>query len=105
MDDMLRVLQKFLPSDGLTSVHLVETSEALRATQSKKLGCFQDSTGGRNSATLPDGKVRVEWHDSLSEIERSEDVYTMLVAHEFFDALPVHVVQVCYQPSSTFAQA
>ncbi|KAH6913130.1 S-adenosyl-L-methionine-dependent methyltransferase [Coprinopsis sp. MPI-PUGE-AT-0042] len=93
MDDMLRVLRKFLPPDTLASVHLVETSKALRGVQSSKLGCEPAGGGEESYSTLPGGKVRVEWHDSLTEIERREDVYTMLVAHEFFDALPVHVVQ------------
>jgi NADH dehydrogenase [ubiquinone] 1 alpha subcomplex assembly factor 7 len=101
MDDMLRVLRKFLPPDALTSVHLVETSEALRGVQSKKLGCVPASESDKPYSTLLNSKVRVEWHDSLTEIERREDVFTMLVAHEFFDALPVHVVQVCFSSSTT----
>lgn len=34
------------------------------------------------------------WNESIDEIEPSSDDYTMLVAHEFFDALPVSMLEV-----------
>ncbi|KAG2017723.1 hypothetical protein CC2G_007209 [Coprinopsis cinerea AmutBmut pab1-1] len=77
MDDILRIVKKFLPEKALTGVHLVETSEALRSVQKAKLG----------------EKCDLHFHNGIHEIPRNPSVYTMLVAHEFFDALPVHVVQ------------
>jgi len=41
-----------------------------------------------------DGNFEIVWHDAIEEIEHEEDVFTMLVAHEFFDALPVNVIEV-----------
>ena len=38
--------------------------------------------------------VQVHWHTSIGKIPPSSTEYTMLVAHEFFDALPIHVLQV-----------
>ena len=38
--------------------------------------------------------IQVHWHTSIGEILPSSTEYTMLVAHEFFDALPIHVLQV-----------
>jgi hypothetical protein len=32
----------------------------------------------------------VSWHSSLEEVPFDEDAYTMVVANEFFDALPIH---------------
>lgn len=68
---------------ALTGVHLVETSEALRKVQEDKL------------SDLPSfGSLKLHFHNFLSEIPRSPSEYTILVAHEFFDALPIHVLQV-----------
>ena len=38
--------------------------------------------------------VEIHWHHSINEISSSSSEYTMLVAHEFFDALPIHILQV-----------
>ncbi|WP_444547596.1 class I SAM-dependent methyltransferase [Sphingomonas folli] len=63
--DALRVMARA----GLTPpVHLVETSATLRAAQAERLP----------SAT---------WHDSLNTLP--EDVPLLVVANEFFDALPI----------------
>lgn len=65
-------------------VHLVESSLALRAVQEKKLQAW----GGKSSLEL-------HWHDSVEDIPTTDSIYTMLVAHEFFDALPFHLIEVC----------
>jgi NADH dehydrogenase [ubiquinone] 1 alpha subcomplex assembly factor 7 len=63
--DALRVLRKF----GVAAqVHLVEGSPALRATQGRLLG-------------------DVAWHDDLSTVPEHGPL--LIVANEFFDALPV----------------
>jgi NADH dehydrogenase [ubiquinone] 1 alpha subcomplex assembly factor 7 len=55
----------------------------MRAMQKEKLfssaekGCFE-----------------LIWHDSIYDIPRNPAVYSMAIAHEFFDALPVHVIKV-----------
>lgn len=64
-------------------VHLVETSLALRAVQEKKLQAW----GGKSSLEL-------HWHDSIEDIPTTDGIFTMLVAHEFFDALPFHLIEV-----------
>jgi NADH dehydrogenase [ubiquinone] 1 alpha subcomplex assembly factor 7 len=38
--------------------------------------------------------VEVHWHNTIKEIPPSSTEYTMLVAHEFFDALSIRVLQV-----------
>ena len=40
------------------------------------------------------GNCTLDWHDILDDIPSEPDIYTMLIAHEFFDALPVNVIQV-----------
>ena len=62
------------------NIHLVETSHALRKAQADTLS---------NHAV-----VAPKWHDSLDSISLDDEVYTMVVAHEFFDALPFHLLEV-----------
>ncbi|KAJ7168624.1 S-adenosyl-L-methionine-dependent methyltransferase [Mycena filopes] len=81
MADVLRVLAQFAPKQ-LKSVHLVETSATLRALQEARLQPSADEHG-----------CVLEWHDSIEQIAKTEDEYTMVLAHEFFDALPVHSIQ------------
>ena len=38
--------------------------------------------------------IEIHWHNSINEIISSPSEYTMLVAHEFFDALPINILQV-----------
>jgi NADH dehydrogenase [ubiquinone] 1 alpha subcomplex assembly factor 7 len=61
----------------------VESSPALRAVQEKKLQAWGDK-----------GSLELHWHDSIEDIPTTDSVYTMLVAHEFFDALPFHLIEV-----------
>lgn len=63
-------------------VHLVETSLALRGIQSERLS---------------GAPAQLQWYDSIDHIMPSNNSFTMLVAHEFFDALPVHVLRVSGQ--------
>jgi NADH dehydrogenase [ubiquinone] 1 alpha subcomplex assembly factor 7 len=64
-------------------VHLVESSPALRAIQEKKLQAWGDKGG-----------LELHWHESIEDIPATDSVYTMLVAHEFFDALSFHLIEV-----------
>jgi NADH dehydrogenase [ubiquinone] 1 alpha subcomplex assembly factor 7 len=63
----------------------VESSPALRAVQEKKLHAW--SGAGKSGLEL-------HWHDSIDDIPTADGLYTMLVAHEFFDALPFHLIEV-----------
>jgi NADH dehydrogenase [ubiquinone] 1 alpha subcomplex assembly factor 7 len=103
MDDMIRVLFSDCPSlrfaifmninqvfsrfpasrAALKQVHLVENSSSMRQTQKEKL-----------LKSSQEGGWDLLWHDSIDDIPRDPEAYTMLVAHEFFDALPIHVLEV-----------
>jgi len=79
MSDILRVVRQVSDArEALESVHLVEMSGWLREVQ---------------RGVLRDTEVEVIWYDSIEEVEGRDDVYTMIVANEFLDALPVHVIE------------
>ncbi|KAJ7112003.1 DUF185-domain-containing protein [Mycena epipterygia] len=81
MHDVLRVAAHF-GKDRLAGVHLVETSPALRALQETKLSPSAQKYG-----------CKLQWHDSIDQISPSSKEYTMVIAHEFFDALPFHLIE------------
>eukprot|EP01137_Pigoraptor_chileana_P010550 Opistho-2@60353 len=78
--DMLRVMEQFGMATA-AELHLVEASPHLRKIQSESLGC-----SGCDSHT-PAG-VKVSWHDTFATVPRGDPLFIM--AHEFFDAMPVH---------------
>ncbi|TFK74089.1 DUF185-domain-containing protein, partial [Pluteus cervinus] len=83
MEDVLRVFAQLdAVKSHLTQVHLVETSLTMRALQQERLAPRSTAMG-----------FRLDWYDSIYDIKDSPDEYTMLIAHEFFDALPIHLLQ------------
>lgn len=72
MQDALRAAAVVPAFRQAATVHLVETSPALRALQRERLG---------------DG---IRWHDRLEDVPTGP---TLLIANEFFDALPIRQVQ------------
>lgn len=102
MDDMLRAAKRF-PSffKTIQTVHLVEKSPQLRRLQHDRLKCDQNSTaltGDKNdtvgtpadSMSTSHGGIKVRWYDLLEEIELTKECMPMVMAHEFFDALPIY---------------
>ncbi|WVQ96988.1 hypothetical protein IAU59_004097 [Kwoniella sp. CBS 9459] len=83
MDDILRTLFTFPGIGGaIQSVHLVENSTAMREVQSRTLGPRLD---GKN--------VDISWYTGINEIPQTDDTYTLFVAHEFFDAMPINTFE------------
>ncbi|GAA5864321.1 hypothetical protein JCM1840_006742 [Sporobolomyces johnsonii] len=81
--DVLRTF-KSLPahsSPPVTSIHLVEQSEALRGVQKQAL----EKAGF--------GETPVFWHANVEEVPKTDDEFTVAIAHEFFDALPIHIFE------------
>ena len=100
---IIQVFTKFPElNDGL-SLHLVEVSEKLSEMQETKLSgkpaaaaANQNSNAGTephyNECKSKHGPT-VYWYRDLSDVPRG---YSGFVAHEFFDALPIHKFQVCF---------
>jgi NADH dehydrogenase [ubiquinone] 1 alpha subcomplex assembly factor 7 len=90
MQDMLRVFGHFEVAESL-SIHLVELSPYLSKLQSQKL-CYSSSEVDTNNfpyhrmgETL--GGTKVYWYNRLEDIPKE---FSIILAHEFFDALPIH---------------
>ncbi|KAI0649421.1 DUF185-domain-containing protein [Trametes meyenii] len=83
MHDVLRTLSQFPSTRIATSdIHLVETSLTMRATQKEKLSSMAQTHGWK-----------LHWNDSIDDIRPDASEYTLVLAHEFFDALPFHLLQ------------
>jgi len=93
------VLQVFKHFDQLkqVSVHLVELSQKLRETQAKIL-CSEVTLGkdGDQQSLVTSGSTiddcPIYWHSHISEVNK--DAFCCVIAHEFFDALPIHKLRV-----------
>ncbi|KAI0687721.1 S-adenosyl-L-methionine-dependent methyltransferase [Cytidiella melzeri] len=83
MADMLRVLSQFPAARAAVSeILLVENSQSMRTMQVEKL----QPVAERNKWSL-------RWANGVEELSPEKHMYTMVVAHEFFDALPFHLLQ------------
>lgn len=69
--------------EAVEGVNLVETSPSMRTRQDEKLAGFAQKHGWK-----------LNWQGSIEEISVDTGKYTMILAHEFFDALPFHIIQV-----------
>lgn len=77
MADALRAAHAVRDFPAAISVHLVEISPALEKRQRQMLGAVG---------------VPVTWHQSLDEVPEGPSI---ILANEFFDALPVHQAVMC----------
>ena len=63
-------------------VHLVEISPSFRKIQADVLSKFEKES--------QKGSSLVKWYNTLADVPK-DDIPTIYIAHEFFDALPVHM--------------
>jgi NADH dehydrogenase [ubiquinone] 1 alpha subcomplex assembly factor 7 len=96
MADLLRGTATFSSFASSLSVSMVEVSPVLRKMQWKALWCQgeypdeDEKTTTSITGTTAAG-ISVTWYRSLEEVP--EDHTAFYIAHEFFDALPVHQFQ------------
>ncbi|KAL4239171.1 NADH dehydrogenase [ubiquinone] complex I [Mactra antiquata] len=97
-DDMLRAFSKFPELTKSLSLHLVEISKKLSEMQEEKLSSNPSSMSSDiDSDSTPYYKQcvskygpNVYWYRDITDVPAG---HTMIVAHEFFDALPIHKFQ------------
>lgn len=101
--DILRVFKHFRLLEEI-SVHLVEVSPHLSDLQAKRLCMSSEINIGTNQGTnfktrqeslaYQEGQgisgIPIAWYKHLDDVPNA---FTLLIAHEFFDALPIHKFQ------------
>lgn len=91
--DLLRVFDHFGALQSAT-LHLVEVSPVLSDMQARRLCINSDNILDNKSVIHRQGishqGIPVKWYRQLEDVP---NCFTLLVAHEFFDALPVHKFQ------------
>ncbi|PLW25454.1 hypothetical protein PCASD_23797 [Puccinia coronata f. sp. avenae] len=82
MSDIVRTFKSIKAFNHVDfSIHLVENSLFMRELQEQKLFSFDNLQG------------KISWFDRIDQVGKVDDQWTMVIAHEFFDALPVHIFQ------------
>ena len=90
MQDILRTMSKIFPHQmEHVSVHLVEISDNLRKIQQAQLcGYFQsDPMPNNDEKSISKYGPEINWYQDLRRVPKAVSFF---VAHEFFDALPIH---------------
>ncbi|KAJ9621350.1 hypothetical protein H2203_007402 [Taxawa tesnikishii (nom. ined.)] len=94
---MLRTIRNFKPfSSAIEAVYLVEASPSLREAQHKLL-CgdkpLEEIDIGHRSLSKYTDDLRIIWCEDIRFVPKESTKTPFIVAHEFFDALPIHVFQ------------
>lgn len=76
MADILRATEPVEDFQAAITVHFVEASSQLRAQQAERVPSVHASTA--------------QWHNTLASVPSDDVVPSLIIANEFFDALPIH---------------
>ncbi|KAL2134273.1 hypothetical protein VTI74DRAFT_640 [Chaetomium olivicolor] len=104
MDDMLRTIQRFPPmANAIDAIYMVEASPELRMAQ-KNLLCGEDapmteSKAGYHSVCKYNA-LPIVWTETIKSIPISSEKMPFIMAHEFFDALPIHAFELVSVPAT-----
>ncbi|KAK4242413.1 NADH dehydrogenase complex I, assembly factor 7 [Achaetomium macrosporum] len=104
MDDMLRTIQKFpAMANSIDAIYMVEASPELRMAQ-KNLLCGEDapmteSKVGYHSVCKYNA-LPIVWTETIKSIPIAAEKMPFIMAHEFFDALPIHAFQLVSVPAT-----
>ncbi|KAH6627650.1 putative S-adenosyl-L-methionine-dependent methyltransferase-domain-containing protein [Chaetomium tenue] len=104
MDDMLRTIQRFpAMANSIDAIYMVEASPELRVAQ-KNLLCGEDapmteSKVGYHSVCKYNA-LPIVWTETIKSIPIAPEKMPFIMAHEFFDALPIHAFELISVPPS-----
>ncbi|ETN61370.1 hypothetical protein AND_006966 [Anopheles darlingi] len=92
MQDVLRVCEQFGFTKDRVGVHLVEMSAQLQHTQAERLCNGRVERGIPSDCYVQRGTtasgIEVRWYSDVAEVPKG---FAVVIANEFFDALPAHV--------------
>lgn len=94
MADLLRGASKMKNFTDSLHIHMVECSPALQKLQYENLKCVDEDNSDKSlekSIISTLAKAPVSWHTALEQVPTGSP--TIIIAHEFYDALPVHQFQ------------
>ncbi|KAH7313285.1 S-adenosyl-L-methionine-dependent methyltransferase [Stachybotrys elegans] len=103
MADILRTVHRFPAfASSIDTIYMVEASREL-AKRQKNLLCGEAAplikTEIGQSSVCKQNSETIVWTDSITAIPNDDKTIPFVVAHEFFDALPIHVFQSVSTPS------
>ncbi|TKA65569.1 hypothetical protein B0A49_06745 [Cryomyces minteri] len=97
MDDMLRTIRNFKPlASAIEAIYLVEASPSLRQAQHELLcgdAPLEETDIGFQSTSKYAPDLKIIWCEDVRFVPKDPSQTPFIVAHEFFDALPIHVFQ------------
>ncbi|KAJ4376448.1 hypothetical protein N0V83_001732 [Neocucurbitaria cava] len=103
MDDVLRTISSFKTfANSIEAIYLVEASPYLQKQQAKLLSGTEDLQKSEIGLTAPCKFIpgcKIEWCEDIRLVPKEETSTPFILAHEFFDALPIHVFQNVAQSS------
>ncbi|KAK9725837.1 hypothetical protein RND81_05G172900 [Saponaria officinalis] len=94
MVDLLRGASKFKSFIESVHIHLIECSPTLKELQHRNLKCEDEDDSSPTSEKKTISRLAgtsVSWHAAFEQVPSG--VPTIIIAHEFYDALPVHQFQ------------
>ncbi|GAV69810.1 Methyltransf_28 domain-containing protein [Cephalotus follicularis] len=94
MVDLLRSASKFKNFTESLHIHMIECSPALQKLQHHNLKCADEDSPRENVEKRTISALAgtpVSWHTALEQVPSG--LPTIIIAHEFYDALPVHQFQ------------
>ncbi|KAF6843654.1 duf185 domain-containing protein [Colletotrichum musicola] len=97
MDDILRTVHNFKDlASSIDAIYMVEASPQLREAQ-KNLLCGPDAPMTESKvgyhSVCKYTRLPIVWTETIKSIPRDAEKMPLIVAHEFFDALPIHAFQ------------
>ncbi|KAF1837056.1 DUF185-domain-containing protein [Decorospora gaudefroyi] len=103
MDDVLRTISSFKAfTKSIDAIYLIEASPYLQKQQAKLLSGTEDLDKSAIGLTAPCKYItgcKIQWCEDIRLVPKEETLSPFILAHEFFDALPIHVFQNIAQSS------